>query len=61
MKNFVVIYNASKDINAEFSNEIKKKLEEKGCKCLIATDYGDDPSKEYTTDVLYHKGTIYLL
>ncbi|MBQ5560081.1 MAG: NAD(+)/NADH kinase [Lachnospiraceae bacterium] len=51
MKNFVVIYNASKDINAEFSNEIKKKLEEKGCKCLIATDYGDDPSKEYTTDV----------
>lgn len=50
MKKFFVIYNKSKDKNAVQANRIKAYLQEHACECMIATDYGCDTSKDYSTD-----------
>lgn len=50
MKKFFVIYNKSKDKNAVQANRIKAYLQEHACECEIATDYGCDTSKDYSTD-----------
>ena len=51
MKHFFVITNGSKDKNFESAKKIKTYIEQKGCFCSIATDYGQDDTKEYSTDI----------
>lgn len=51
MEHFFVITNGSKDKEFKSAKKIKEYLEEKGCSCSIATDYGQDDTKGYSTDI----------
>lgn len=51
MKHFFVISNESKDKDLQTANRIKEYLEQKQCVCKVATDYGVDASKEFSTDI----------
>lgn len=51
MEHFFVITNGSKDKEFTVAKKIKQYLEQKGCSCQIATDYGHDDTKEYSTDI----------
>lgn len=51
MEHFFVITNGSKDKEFKSAKKIKEYLEEKGCFCSIATDYGQDDTKGYSTDI----------
>lgn len=51
MEHFFVITNSSKDKDYEVANRIKHYLKSHDKTCTIATDYGMDSSKEYSTDV----------
>ena len=51
MKHFFVISNESKDKDLQTANRIKEYLEQKQCVCKVATDYGADTSKEFSTDI----------
>ena len=51
MKHFFVISNESKDKDLQTANRIKEYLEQKQCVCKVATDYGADTSKAFSTDI----------
>ncbi|MCI8408105.1 MAG: NAD(+)/NADH kinase [Lachnospiraceae bacterium] len=51
MEHFFVITNGSKDKGFKSAKKIKEYLEQKGCFCSIATDYGQDDTKGYSTDI----------
>ena len=51
MKHFFVISNESKDKDLQTANRIKEYLEQKQCVCIVATDYGADTSKAFSTDI----------
>ena len=51
MKHFFVISNESKDKDLQTAGRIKEYLEQKQCVCKVATDYGVDASKEFSTDI----------
>lgn len=51
MEHFFVITNGSKDKEFKSAKQIKEYLEQKGCFCSIATDYGQDDTKGYSTDI----------
>ena len=51
MKHFFVISNESKDKDLQTAGRIKEYLEQKQCVCKVATDYGTDSSKAFSTDI----------
>lgn len=51
MRQFFVISNESKDQDLRTANAVKEYLEQKDCVCTVATDYGKDLDKTYSTDV----------
>ena len=51
MEHFFVITNGSKDKEYKSAKKIKNYMEQRGCSCSIATDYGQDDTKEYSTDI----------
>lgn len=51
MRHFFIISNESKDRNLKMANAIKEYMEQNEGSCVIATDYGKDPEREYSTDV----------
>ncbi len=51
MKHFFVISNESKDKDLQTANRIKEYLEQKQCVCKVATDYGGDSAKAFSTDI----------
>lgn len=51
MKHFFVISNESKDKDLKTAYGIKEYLKQKDCICHVATDYGLDESKEFSTNV----------
>lgn len=51
MEHFFVISNNSKDKDCELAKKIKQYLETHNRTCVIATDYGNDPSKEFLVDI----------
>lgn len=51
MEHFVIITNGSKDRNCLVAESIKDYIEQQGKKCVVATDYGANDTKEYSTDI----------
>lgn len=51
MEHFFVITNGSKDKEFKSAKKIKEYLEQRGCFCTIATDYGQDDTKGFSTDI----------
>lgn len=51
MEHFFVITNRSKDKENKIAGKIKEYIEKKGRTCVIATDYGQDDTREYSTDI----------
>lgn len=51
MEHFFVITNQSKDKEQRVAKKIKEYMERRGNFCAIATDYGQDDTKEYSTDI----------
>ncbi|MBQ3599806.1 MAG: NAD(+)/NADH kinase [Lachnospiraceae bacterium] len=51
MEHFFVITNKSKDKDFYIAKDIKKYLEDRDKTCVIATDYGQDDTREFSTDI----------
>lgn len=51
MEHFFVITNQSKDKEQRVARKIKEYMEHRGKNCTIATDYGQDDTREYSTDI----------